>query len=155
MPNLFIRRYEPKDHDAVWWLHNEALNLIGAHAGNGAWDDDLHAIEQVYFEPGGEFLVGTVDDEVVAMGALKRSDATRGEVKRMRIHPEHQRKGFGQAMLQAIEQLARELGYRTLHLDTTVGQTAAQGLYESNGFVKVGTGRYEQFELLLYEKELT
>ena len=55
---LQIRRYGPEDHDAIWNLHNVALWQVGAHAGNGPWDDDLHNIEEAYLNKGGEFLVG-------------------------------------------------------------------------------------------------
>ena len=69
---LRIRQYQSSDHDAVWSLHNRALLAIHAHAGNGPWDDDLHHIERAYLGSGGEFLVGTWDGQMVAMGAVKR-----------------------------------------------------------------------------------
>ena len=71
-PPLHIRRYREADHDAVWALHNLALHQVGAHAGNGPWDDDLHHVPAEYLDSGGEFLVGVVDARIVAMGALKR-----------------------------------------------------------------------------------
>ena len=46
-----VRRYRAGDHDAVWDLHNVALNEVGAHMGNGPWDDDLHHIEADTFSP--------------------------------------------------------------------------------------------------------
>ncbi len=52
-----IRRYKNSDHDEVWSLHNLALKKVGAHPGNGPWDDDLHHISSVYINRGGEFLV--------------------------------------------------------------------------------------------------
>lgn len=150
---LEIRRYEARDHDAVWALNDHALNVVGAHPGESMFAD-LHAIERVYFDAGGEFLVGTVAGVVLAMGAFKRTGEGRAELTRMRIHPDAQRRGFGQAMLSALEARAREMGYSTLHLETTVQQVAAQALYERNGFIKTGTGRYEDFVLLQYEKQL-
>ncbi|MDQ3670324.1 MAG: hypothetical protein M3377_08620 [Actinomycetota bacterium] len=82
---LRIRRFEDSDHDAVWALHNDALHHAGAHAGSGPWDDDLHAIRCVYHEQDGEFVVGMLDGELVAMGALRRSGPRRAEIKRMRV----------------------------------------------------------------------
>ena len=152
--DLQIRRYAASDHDEVWELNDHALNVVGAHPGEAMFYD-LHEVEKVYFENGGEFLVGTVDGAVVAMGAFKRSDDARAEITRMRIHPDAQRRGYGQAILSALEARAREMGYAALHLETTVQQVAAQGLYERNGFVQTGTGRYEDFVLLNYEKPLT
>jgi ribosomal protein S18 acetylase RimI-like enzyme len=152
--NLEIRRYRESDHDVVWALHNLALEQVDAHAGNGPWDDDLHQIEEVYLANGGEFLVGVLDGRIVAMGALKKTSAERAEVKRIRVHPDFQRRGFGQALLEALEARAVALGYKRLHLDTTVQQTAAQALYARNGYAMVGRAQFGRFELILYEKEL-
>lgn len=49
---LEIRQYQSADHDTVWKLHNTALHVIGAHAGNGSWDNDFQQIEKVYLNNG-------------------------------------------------------------------------------------------------------
>lgn len=153
-PTLMIRRFRPEDEAAVWALHNEALNAVGAHGGNGPWDDDLHHIDEVYLAAGGEFLVGEVDGRIVAMGALRRCDDCQAEVKRMRIKPGHQRRGYGQAMLTALEVRARALGYTRLSLDTTVGQVAARALYARNGYIEMRRHQWHEFEVIDYEKTL-
>lgn len=153
--SLAIRRYQDSDRAAVWFLHNAGLDQFGANAGHGPWDADLGAIEATYFDNGGEFLVGTCDGNVVAMGALRRSAPDRAEIKRMRVHPDFQRRGFGQAMLGALESRARELSYRLLHLDTTVQQLPAQQLYLKNGFVAVGRKKLGGFDSILYEKRIS
>ncbi len=155
---LYIRRYEPADCDAVWALHVSALRSVGAHAGRGPWDDDLAAIESVYLQDQGEFLVGVLSGRVVAMGAVKRTSAQRAELKRMRVEPSLQRQGIGRAMLDALEERARDLGYRTLHLDTTIQQAAARRLYDKSGYREVGRGEWqgtdEIWEVIWYEKDL-
>jgi ribosomal protein S18 acetylase RimI-like enzyme len=151
---LNIRRYESSDHAAVWNLHNIALDAVGTNAGDGPWDDDLRQIEAVYLQNGGDFLVGICAGRLVAMGALKRTNADRAEIKRMRVHPDYQRRGFGQAILTALEKRAAELGYKVLHLDTTIQQTAAQGLYQKNGYVVVREGKIGRFDCVFYEKKL-
>lgn len=80
---LNIRRFEPQDHEAILKLHNLALIQVCAHAGPGLWDQDSQDIPGVYFGAGGEFLVGLIDDRIVAMGALRRTCETKAEVKRM------------------------------------------------------------------------
>ncbi|MEJ7841761.1 MAG: GNAT family N-acetyltransferase [Rubrobacter sp.] len=146
-----IRRYEPDDQEAVWKLHNDALYDVGAHLGNGPWDEDLGAIESVYLEDGGEFLVGVQDGHVVAMGALRRTAGDRAGITRMRVAPGLQGRGIGQTLLDALHRRAAELGYATLHLDTTVHQTAARRLYERNGYREVGRGPIGPFDCVYYE----
>ena len=149
-----IRRYQESDHDQVWSLHNLALHSTGAHAGNGPWDDDLYRVEKVYLDYGGEFLVGLQGGMIVAMGALKRSSGDRVEIKRMRVHPEFQRRGFGREILRRLEARAIELGYTTSHLDTTTQQVAAQKLYAQSGYSEIGRTTSGQFDVILYEKRL-
>ena len=149
-----IRQYLASDYDAVWDLHNVALNEVGAHAGSGPWDDDLHRIEAEYLDAGGEFYVGTIGGRVVAMGALKRLTDTRAEICRMRVHPDFQRRGLGTRILSKLEQRAAELGFRTLTLETTAGQVAAIGMYTKAGYVEVARGRKLGFEVMTFEKRL-
>ena len=149
-----IRRYIASDHDDVWDLHNVALNEVGAHAGNGPWDDDLHHIEAVYIEAGGEFYVGIIDGRIVAMGALKRLTDDRAEICRMRVHPDLQRRGLGTRILSKLEHRARELNFRTLTLETTAGQVAAIRMYTKAGYEEVARGRKLGFDVMTFEKRI-
>ena len=158
-----LRRYTPADREAVERLHVFALQQTGAYLGRGPWDDDVYAIEEVYLKRHGEFLIGEHDGLFVAMGALKHLDPEHAEIKRMRIHPDYQGRGYGQLMLTELEARARARGYRTLHLDTSVLQIPAQRLYEKNRFREVGRDAfrqemgkdtYQMLEVILYEKQL-
>jgi GNAT superfamily N-acetyltransferase len=151
---LHIRRYEPGDKQATRRLHDDALNEVGAHLGSGLWDDDLNEIENVYLKQGGEFLVGVLEGEIVAMGALMRISPQKAELKRMRVRPGLQGRGYGQAMFDALHRRASELGYFTLRLDTTVQQRAAQGLYLKNGYSEVGRTVVGPFDCIVYEREI-
>jgi ribosomal protein S18 acetylase RimI-like enzyme len=152
---LRLRRYEQSDAAVVLRLHHEGMHQAGAHAGDGPWDDDLVTIEATYLQAGGEFLVGELDGEVVAIGALRRIDDPTAEIKRMRVDAGVQRRGFARRLLAALEQRARELGFTRLTLDTTVQQLPARRLYESAGYRETGRARDPRgFELVLYEKRL-
>lgn len=95
-----LRRYRDADREAVWELHVLALD----HHLHGPWDDDLAAIPAMYLKSGGEFLVGVEDGRIVAMGALRPRDGVRAEIKRMRVHPTAQRRGFGRRVLHRLEE---------------------------------------------------
>ncbi len=150
-----LRRYTPADQQTVEHLHVLAIQQTGAYLGRGPWDDDMYAIEETYLHKQGEFLIGEEDGLLVAMGALKRTNAERAEIKRMRVYAEYQGRGYGQIILDALEARARELGYRTLHLDTSILQIPAQRLYKKNGYKEVGRTKYQELEVILYEKHLT
>jgi GNAT superfamily N-acetyltransferase len=93
--------------------------------------------------PDGTFLVARAEGEVVACGGFRRHDATACEVKRMFVPPEHRGHGYARALLGALEESAREYGYRRVLLETGVAQPEAIGLYEAAGYARVpGFGLY-------------
>jgi putative acetyltransferase len=73
---------------------------------------------------------------LVGIGALKRLGAAHGEVKSMRTHPEHLRRGVAARMLEHLLALARARGYRRISLETGTGPefAAADALYRRYGF---------------------
>lgn len=147
MPEL--RAFEDRDAEAVWALHDAALEDAGVHGGRGPWEDDLRDVRAAYIEPGGEFLVAVSGEELVGMGGLRRRSASEGEIRRMRVRPDRQRLGLGRRILEALEGRARELGFESVVLDTTEGQTAARRLYEASGYRE--TGRREQGEFVFVD----
>ena len=154
MPMFTLRRYQSTDKEAVAHLHVHAIQQTGAYLGRGPWDDDVYEIEKVYLNNQGEFLIGEWDGTFVAMGALRRTNSERAEIKRMRVHPNYQGRGIGQLILTELIARARALGYKTLHLDTSVLQVPAQKLYEKIGFHEVGRELLRNLEVILYVKQL-
>ena len=159
MPHAFeakleIRRYRDSDRDDVWSLHRNAIEQIEALDAGGDYYADLHDIETAYLEPAGEFLVGRVEGRIVAMGGFARTSDGGAEIKRMRVHSDCQRRGFGRAILQVLEDRARELGVELLRLETTMQQGAAMALYRRNGYTETGRGKTLGFGVIRYEKRL-
>ena len=79
-------------------------------------------------------------DSLAGCGALKELSPTdgpkEGEVKSMRTHADHLRKGAGAAMLEHIIRTARDRGYHRLSLETgsTPDFDPAHRLYQRYGF---------------------
>ena len=76
-------------------------------------------------------------EEICGIGALKQLDQEVGEVKSMRTHPDHLRRGVAAALLERIIEAARSRGLRTLSLETGSGPAfePALALYRRQGFV--------------------
>lgn len=76
-------------------------------------------------------------ERVAAIGALKRLDDARGEIKSMRTHPDFLRQGLAAALLEAIIAHARAEGIAVLSLETGSGPAfePALALYRKRGFV--------------------
>ena len=75
-------------------------------------------------------------EAVAGIGALKALGGGGGEIKSMRTHPEHLRKGVGAAILDHIIGQARARGLTRLSLETGTGEAfeAALTLYRKRGF---------------------
>ncbi len=137
--DLSIRRYRQVEFDTVLMLHRTGLAQVGLRPGDGVYyEDDLFQMDRLYLANGGEFLVGELaGGEIVAMGGLRRLAVDQpevGEMVRLRVRQDMQRRGYGAAMVAALEQRAAELGYRELRADTTEFQTAALELYRRFGW---------------------
>ena len=76
-------------------------------------------------------------DSLAGMGALKQHDASLGEIKSMRTHGDHLRKGVAAAMLTHIITIAQAKGLDRLSLETGSGPAfePAIALYRAHGFV--------------------
>ncbi len=87
--------------------------------------------------PNGAFLIGLLDGRAVCCGGVKRLDDQACEIKKMYVAPEVRGRGVARALLRALEQQARTLGYTTARLDTGPRQANARGLYEAEGYHEV------------------
>jgi len=87
--------------------------------------------------PGIRFFAAWDGDTLLGIGALKRLDATHAELKSMRTHPDHLRKGVARAMLGRLAAEAQAAGVTRLSLETGTAPMfdAAHAMYELYGFM--------------------
>jgi putative acetyltransferase len=81
-------------------------------------------------------VVARVDGGALGMGALVVNDGY-AEIKRMFVRSEARGAGIAQAILQSLEQAARDLGVVALKLETGPLQPAALAFYERNGYTRI------------------
>jgi GNAT superfamily N-acetyltransferase len=84
--------------------------------------------------PHGAFVVLYEDGVPVAGGGVRRLEDGVGEIKRMFVVEEARGRGHGRRVLDALEAVAAELGYRRLRLDTAQSMTSAIALYRGAGY---------------------
>lgn len=78
-----------------------------------------------------------VGEHIVGLGALRQLDGETGELKSMRTHPDHLRKGVGAILLERIISEANARRLKRLSLETGSGRAfePALALYRKRGFV--------------------
>ena len=112
-----------------------ALHLAGMHTDSppgGVFALDMSGLKA----PGITVWSVWDRDEVVGMGALKEVGDGGGEVKSMRTHPNHLRRGVAALLLEHIAAEARDRGWVRLSLETGTGPAfePALRLYRNHGF---------------------
>lgn len=116
-----------------------ARHLAGMHASSPP--ESVHAFDvDALRQPGVTFWSAWRGEALVGCGALKRLDATRGELKSMRVADAFLGQGMGRAILAHLVQESRALGLRSLWLETGSGPAfvPALSLYERSGFTRTG-----------------
>ena len=114
------------------------------------YDDDPDTIERT--DEAAAFVLLLDDDGTpLGSGAVQRLSKSKadaavdhGEVKRVYVVPEARGRGLSRLLMSALVDLARDLGYTWLQLETGDVQPEAIGLYESSGWTRVPNyGQYE------------
>ncbi|NUR59385.1 MAG: GNAT family N-acetyltransferase [Catenulispora sp.] len=129
-----IRPYQTTDHERIVELNRYGLRAAGVPDTADVYAGDLDDIAASYLNGRGTMLIGTLGARVVAMGGLREVDQDICEILRMRVDSEAQGRGYGRAILQALEQHARRNGFTTATLLTGPEQHPAIDLYLSAGY---------------------
>ena len=87
--------------------------------------------------PAGTFVVMRLDGELVGCGGFKPSSPDVAYLKRMWVSKDVRGHGLGKRLLNALEDRARDLGYRAIQLETHKSLGEAQQLYRSHGYEEV------------------
>ncbi len=87
--------------------------------------------------PHGAFVVGIEDGVPVCCGGVKRLPDGACEIKKMFVVAEARGRGVARALLDELEDRARELGYAIARLDTGPKQARARRMYERAGYAPI------------------
>jgi putative acetyltransferase len=130
---MFVIRQDDLSGEATRALL--ALHLSGMHASSPpghVFALDLSGLQK----PDVTVWTAWEREEIAGIGALKSLGGRAGEVKSMRTHPDHLRKGVAAAILERIIQEARSRNFNRLSLETGSGPAfePALALYRKRGF---------------------
>jgi GNAT superfamily N-acetyltransferase len=112
---------------AMWEEIKDMYPRIGDEEGPSATPED-------FSPPGGTFVIGWDGERPVAGGGIKRLEDGAAEIKRMYVARDARGAGLGRALLAALEDAARDLGYSVVRLDTGRFQPSALRMYQQAGY---------------------
>jgi GNAT superfamily N-acetyltransferase len=137
VPELVIDDELITSHGALSVYHASIDELNRRYGGS---DEDRHLHVEELMAPSGAFLVARLDAHLVGgVGVRSISDPALNvaEVKRLWVRPDQRRAGVGAALMQRIEERAKEIGYSRLYLETGYAQPEALELYRTTGWLLV------------------
>lgn len=117
-------------------------------------DASISADDAELSPPAGLLLVATLHGEPIGCGALKQSDTSAADIKRMWVAPAARGLGLGRRILGELEAEAGRRGIRFLRLETNGALSEAQALYRSAGYREVAPFSDEAYADHWFEKRL-
>jgi len=143
---------EFKHGEKLFLLYADSLNVDLSFQN---FTDELKTINKQYNKPGGALLIAYNGEDAIGCAGLRMINSEVAELKRMFVLTEYNGQGIGKKMLGIIIDIARELKYKKIKLDTLPGMIQAQRLYRSFGFVDIASYRFNPVEGTVFmEKEL-
>ena len=97
------------------------------------WNDPVKDIKRKLAKDPHLFLVGLLDDKVVA-SVMGGYEGHRGWINYLAVLPEFQKKGYGRIMVEAIERKIAEEGSPKINLLIRKSNLAVIAFYESMGY---------------------
>jgi GNAT superfamily N-acetyltransferase len=134
MPNFLIESViVTASPDAQELIHELDRELWQRYPGSSVHTLDLQSVTP----ENTIFLVGYLEDEPVACGAIRKIEPGVGEIKRVYVKPAMRRQGLSRRLLHRLEEEARQAGLTTLKLETGTRQPESLGLYRRAGYYDI------------------
>jgi len=127
-----------EDWDLARALFREYEREVDAACCFEGFEKELAEIERHYAPPDGRLLLAFGGGEAMGCGAFRRLGDGVAEGRRLYLRPAARGQGAGGALILALLDEARALGFRAFRLETLPGKmSAALGLYRQLGFQEI------------------
>ena len=136
MPVEFFLATRHEHYEAAKHLFREYAAHIRVDLCFQNFEKELEEITGQYGSPTGGIILCKSGNEITGCAGIRRIDKETGELKRMYIKLAHHGKGWGKQLLERSLQLAKQLKYSKVRLDTLPSMEAAHTLYKQAGFVE-------------------
>lgn len=114
------------------------------------FDKEVAGLPGEYASPDGVLLLAIVEQENAGYVALRKIDNSTCEMKRLYVRPEYRGKGLGKQLSVEVINEARKIGYTLMKLDTIPSMKEAIKLYETLGFKRTASYRFNPVAGAIY-----
>ncbi len=130
-----IIRAQSREHlDLARQILTEYARSLSFHICFEDFQKELAGLPGDCGPPAGRLLLALSDGQAAGSVALREIEEGVGELKRLYVRPAFRGQKLGRALTEAIISEARQIGYRTIRLDTLDQMKTARALYQSLGF---------------------
>lgn len=136
-----IVRFTPaegqKHIDEIKLLFVEYVNSLNTDLAFQDFENELMTLPGKYTSPEGALLISTVDGKAAGCIALRKLSDEICEMKRLYVRNCYRGFGVGIGLINCIIEVAINLNYSFIRLDTLPSMEKAQALYQSLGFYEI------------------
>ncbi len=137
-------------------LFQEYANTLDIDLCFQDFDSELKTINQQYHKPKGALLLAYKDEIAIGCVGLREFDKDIAELKRMFVKTDYRGYKIGEKLLDQIIDVAKNMSYKKILLDTLPSMAQAQKLYRSFGFHEIPSYRFNPIEGAVFmERRLT
>ena len=101
------------------------------------YNNELDNLNEKYGLPNGRLYIAYIDNQAAGCIALRQLSDSECEMKRLYVKPEYRGKQIGKSLVEIIINDAKEIGYKSMFLDTIPALKTAIDLYENMGFYQI------------------
>lgn len=133
-----IRAIRPSDNPTLAGIVRNTLAEFGANKpGTVYFDSTTDALYELFQQPGASYFVAEIDGKIAGGAGIyptKGLPPDTCELVKMYLIPEARGLGLGRTLIEKSIELAKELGYRKIYLETMPELRQALKVYARFGF---------------------
>ena len=156
MEQIFVYKtaHTQNEFEQARILFKEYADVLEVDLSFQDFEKELETIHVQYNIPDGGLLLAYENENPVACAGVRRSDEETAELKRMYVKSAYRGHRIGVELLKRSLSLAKNLGYKTIRLDTLQNMVKAQELYKSFGFYIIPPYRFNPIPGTMYMEKI-
>jgi GNAT superfamily N-acetyltransferase len=149
-----IRSFRPSDLAACRKLYVEGL--LGGKLAENDTALDIDDIDAVYMHTDGNhfWIAENLFGEIVGMIGVQHHEEGVGQVRRLRVRQDHQRRGIGKALLEAAIKFCQKNEYLKIAMESFAERKTTVEMFSKLGFRHGNTRHFAGKELLYFYLDL-
>jgi len=143
-----------QDFESAKKLFQEYARSLEVDLSFQDFEKELETIDKQYNKPRGALLLVYCDKIAIGCTGIREWDNDIAELKRMYVKPDYRGQDIGRKLLELSFEIAKELSYKKMRLDTLPNMKQALSIYRTFGFYEISTYRFNPVVGTVYMEKL-